>query len=319
MRCFEVGDVLYHKTNKTRCVIKDVLNSDIIVVLEKTISGKDELRLPKTHIGEWLFYSKDHIDLSVKHLADLNEYSHSKRISDYKEEQKRENKLQIESIKKVLESRSIINLIHFTRVENLESILTKGFIPRDILEKNNVKYYKNDLYRSDGKTNCTCFSVEFPNFFLFRRFRQKEPNSKWAIIELNADLLIKHEGEKYFCYQNAARGDIKLLLSNNLLKGGEDFENMFGEEDRYDRVSGSGVKLRNTIKGIKDYLPTSPQAEILVSGLISSKYIKKIYFNNVDGYRYFINNLVSSDISNFKFCIDSNYFLTREEATFSER
>ena len=48
----------------------------------------------------------------------------------------------------------------------------------------------------------------------------------------------------------------------------KDFENMFREKEEYNSISGSGTKLRSTIQGIRNYLPTSVQAEILISGVI---------------------------------------------------
>lgn len=251
MRDFEVGDVLYHKTNKTQGVIKKVFDRYILVVFEQLISENEESEFSKDSIGEWLFYSKDHINLPVEHLATLNEYSHSKRILEFNEKQKKEK----ESIREVLEMRAIRNLVHFTRIENLESILTKGFIPRVALEKNNISFYWNDSRRREGKTDCTCFSVEFPNSYLFEEFRRRQPNSKWAVIEVDANVLLEHNGSKHFCYYNAASNDIRDKLFNEGLSSGKDFENMFREKEEYNSISGSGTKLRSTIQGIRNYLP----------------------------------------------------------------
>ena len=57
------------------------------------ISENEESEFSKDSIGEWLFYSKDHINLPVEHLATLNEYSHSKRILEFNEKQKRKKNL----------------------------------------------------------------------------------------------------------------------------------------------------------------------------------------------------------------------------------
>lgn len=316
MRDFEVGDVLYHKTNKTQGVIKKVFDRYILVVFEQLISENEESEFSKDSIGEWLFYSKDHINLPVEHLATLNEYSHSKRILEFNEKQKKEK----ESIREVLEMRAIRNLVHFTRIENLESILTKGFIPRVALEKNNISFYWNDSRRREGKTDCTCFSVEFPNSYLFEEFRRRQPNSKWAVIEVDANVLLEHNGSKHFCYYNAASNDIRDKLFNEGLSSGKDFENMFREKEEYNGISGSGTKLRSTIQGIRNYLPTSVQAEILISGVIPNRYIKCVYFGSEDDYNFFVNTMPSNgNISNFNFSINKLYFLKREQVTFPER
>lgn len=224
------------------------------------------------------------------------------------------------SIEKVLVSRNIVNLIHFTRIENLESILTKGFVPRSILESKNIEYLKNDSFRLEGKSECTCFSVEFPNNYLFKTFRNKQQNSRWVVIEIDAKVLLEHKGSKYFCYQNAARSDIRYKLKIGELMGGKDLEEMFHEKENYNRPCGSGTTLRSSIWGIKEYLPTSIQAEILVSGIISNSYIKSVYFRNEYDYEYFINTVSCKDnIKNFNLKINDVYFLSRGEVEFPER
>ena len=341
MENFNIGNILYHKTNKTRCIITASSDKNITVKLENMISGKSEITLPKTHIGEWLFYVKEDVDLAINDLANINEYSCGRKVSEYIEgnriefekqrELKRQREIQEqiklqrktkkdESIEEVLVSRNIVNLIHFTRIENLESILSIGLIPRNILEYSNIKYLKNDEHRLDGKSECTCFSVEFPNNLLFPKFREKYPNSRWVVIEIDAKLLLNHKESKYFCYHNAARSDISWKIGYGVLGRGEDFEEMFHEEDKYNTSLGSVTKCRSSIQGIKEYLPTSVQAEILLSGVISNSYIKSVYFNNNCDYKYFINTLSSKDIiKNFNFIINNAYFIKRENVVFPER
>jgi hypothetical protein len=95
---------------------------------------------------------------------------------------------------------------------------------------------------------------------------------------------------------------------------------MFREKEEYNSISGSGTKLRSTIQGIRNYLPTSVQAEILISGVIPNRYIKCVYFGSEDDYNFFVNTMPSNgNISNFNFSINKLYFLKREQVTFPER
>jgi hypothetical protein len=67
-----------------------------------------------------------------------------------------------QEIKGFVDERNIIRLIHFTRYENLESILTNGLITRDGLNGFNHTVYVNDSLRLDGHTNSISLSLSFP-------------------------------------------------------------------------------------------------------------------------------------------------------------
>lgn len=338
MNHFKIGMELYHKNKKTRCIIVEIDNKNIKVQLDQKIDGKSELTLPKTHIGYWLFYKKEHVNLDMKQLAMMKEYECGTQVSKYIKEHRpieiplkpweqmiaakaeKEKSYSNLALEKILRDRNIISLVHFTRIENLDSILMNGFIPRNQLDKQKKVFHKNDDKRLDGKSNCTCFSIEFPNNYLFERFRHDQPESKWVVLKVDAELLAKHKGNKYYCYDNAARGDIRYKLLMGELGTPIDFENMFCEEYTYERLSGSGSVTRKYITGIQEYLPTSKQAEILISDIISSGYIKSICFNNEDDYQNYINTSSLSDaIQKFEFEIDERYFLKREQVKFSPR
>lgn len=67
-------------------------------------------------------------------------------------------------IMKCIEKRKIKKLIHFTSVSNLESILKKGLLSREMLEEKNIKFECTDMQRYDGKKDCISLSIEYPNF-----------------------------------------------------------------------------------------------------------------------------------------------------------
>lgn len=89
------------------------------------------------------------------------------------------------TIQDVINRRNIKFLVHFTRLENLDNILTNGIIPRNDMtdqfikpfdfllndKESNGKYIYNDDYRYDGKCDYSCFSISFPNNLMFYRLR----------------------------------------------------------------------------------------------------------------------------------------------------
>ena len=62
-------------------------------------------------------------------------------------------------LKEIINSRKIESLIHFTRIENLDSILSIGILPRLMLETRNIPFIYNDSLRADYMNSCTCVSI----------------------------------------------------------------------------------------------------------------------------------------------------------------
>lgn len=58
-------------------------------------------------------------------------------------------------IEKIVSQRNIKLLIHFTRVENLQSILENGLLPRSNFEELGAEPLTNDKVRLDGFLGAT--------------------------------------------------------------------------------------------------------------------------------------------------------------------
>lgn len=319
---FRVGDILYHKTNRTKCKVKGLLDRNVVIELEHLINGKQILVLPKSHIGEYLFYKEEHIDLLVCELSMMNEYSEGDKIIAYKQEKLlKGDELQRKEITKILEKRKIKRLVHFTRIENLESILKNGFISRSILKERNLKFILNDPRRKDERVDCVCFTIEFPNFYLLNKFKRDCIDSRWCIIEVDAEVIINHYGKVYFCYQNASSSEIwfkkvceDYSFENNLSEFStpEAFKKMFQEKDYH--------KNRSAVKNIRDYLPTSPQAEILLSHIITTDYIKRVNFKDMQDCEYFLSILSDKKCCDkFEFYENKELFTCRDDLYFPDR
>ena len=179
----------------------------------------------------------------------------------------------------IIEERGIKHLYHFTQAQNLTSIVNYGLLPKDDLEFCGIAYSNNDSYRYDECTNAVCTSVEFPNYKMFYSLRKGNPNSEWAVIELDARIL--YEYDCIFCWTNA--GDYTMYSKPIEQRIGRDaFANLFGDC--------SGYPKRKSL-GIPDCYPTNPQAEVLVCGTIHPEYIKRIYFENKTIYDKYIDAL----------------------------
>ena len=159
-----------------------------------------------------------------------------------------------------LRQRNIKYFVHFTQLNNLESIITKGLLPVSKLEEKNYQYMHNDDSRLDQRYDAISLSVSFPNYKLFYVFREKYPDLKWVVLLLDAEEIVKYN-PAYFRHNAASAGFAGRDWS--YFQGGASFEAMFaGMRDQ--RIPASYT--------------TSSQEEIMVNRDIPPKVIKKIVF-----------------------------------------
>lgn len=164
-------------------------------------------------------------------------------------------------MKASVEKRNIKYVWHFTRLENLHSILTNGLIPRATLEAQSIDAVYNDGYRLDGARNANCLSIGHPNYKMFYSLRQQNPQQEWVVIACQPSILWLKDCA--FCHENAASTSVTSIPIANR-KGVAAFERIFSPAD--------GKPSRADLN-LPDHCPTNPQAEILVFGTIEPQYI----------------------------------------------
>ena len=167
-------------------------------------------------------------------------------------------------MRRFIEQRGIESLFHFTNIKNLDSILTRGILPSDILDDYEIPYEYNDEKRLDGRLDTSCISISFPNYKMFYRYRMNS-NERYCVIELEPSIL--YEKECIFCIGNAASNDEKIRNEYDK-KGIRGLEQLFYNEN-----------LRKRLR-LPDYFPTNPQAEVLVPDVIDISHIVGINFDN---------------------------------------
>lgn len=165
-----------------------------------------------------------------------------------------------------IRKRGITKLIHFTSVDNLDSIKKLGILPREELINRQMTFDYNDEYRIDNNMDAICLSVSNPNRYLIQEFTHRYPDKKYVMLEIDPAILyeIKNQGVPikriYYDYNAASRYAKKSLSDLNI---------MFK-----DSINKRHIVLNRENK--KDYEPTSDQAEILFFGQIPFQYIQKI-------------------------------------------
>lgn len=164
-------------------------------------------------------------------------------------------------IRDIVKKREIGFLLHFTRIENLDSILTKGLLSTSRQDQEAIDSLRNDQLRIDGQPSSISLSLNHPNYKMFYRMRCEQEGTEWAVVCMKRSMLWNTECA--FCPTNAASGSV-ITVPIESLKTPDALERLFderlGKPSRQDLKLGSGA-------------PTDPQAEVLVFDDIDPKFI----------------------------------------------
>jgi hypothetical protein len=187
-------------------------------------------------------------------------------------------------------SQEIEELVHFTRIENLPSILSTGLQNRIKLKETSQEFLINDTMRFDNRLNGISLSITHPNQSMFYKYRMASQSDNWCVIVLNPSIL--WELNCLYCRHNAADSRIS-RLNDDTLSNKKSFLSMFSCEER-----NLSLPKNHT---------TDVQAEVLCLNEIPVEYIDRIAVLD-------INSIILSNIekTTIEVVVDRNYFNTRE-------
>jgi hypothetical protein len=173
-----------------------------------------------------------------------------------------------QQIEQIVVQREIKQLVHFTRIENLESIMQHGIVPIADAAEKQIAPAVNDQARFDGRTNASCLSITFPNYLMFFKYRQENPDVNWIVLGVDPSVLwLKNCA---FCRYNAADARI----STQLLEALQTPASLSG---MFDEIEGLAPRQEHRLKTSDT---TDVQAEVLVFDVIEPQYIFAAAFNN---------------------------------------
>ncbi len=176
-----------------------------------------------------------------------------------------------DAIEKIARARNITHLVHFTRVENLNSIFEFGLLPKS--DSRPKRVINNDKDKYD---DCVCFSIIHPsNMFGFLRHRaikaETLAHEDWCVIVLKPDVL----------WQNACRffpinAVSKILRSRPPADfvGAPALEAMFAE-----KVINHKEETETRAPALLPSLTTNSQAEVHVISKIDMANLEKVHFH----------------------------------------
>lgn len=184
-------------------------------------------------------------------------------------------------MKQALLDKKIPCVVHFTNLNNVESIIDTGLMPRSALDASSVEYSYNDGIRLDGYQNSISLSISFPNYKLFYKIRRENPNSRWAVLLLYPRVL--SDKDCAFFSTNAANG---IFHGEGIegKKGVDAFNALFLDQERgvCNADGSTEVYSVRTKNNLPIFYTTDPQAEVLCFEKIEPSYIGTIYFQSND-------------------------------------
>lgn len=160
-------------------------------------------------------------------------------------------------------------LTHFTRVENLPSIMRHGLKSVSSMQAEQLPFCRNDGYRLDGHEDAISLSIGHPNDKLFFRWRRDDPRQRWVVLLLNVSVLWTHDLAFYPCNAADRRAS---KLDRSTLDTNDAFDALFEET-----LDGHTTR---TLQKLYPYDPTDVQAEVLIFENIPSSLVKGAVFSD---------------------------------------
>lgn len=204
-------------------------------------------------------------NLGARNLIEA--FPHLSPVKSSQSEATRQSAERTSAIKQRAQALNLPFLVHFTRVENLPSILEHGLCSIATLNQRQLAFNANDRLRLEGHPNAISLSIGHPNDKMFASYRWKNPEQAWAVMVIDPSVLWTYDVA--FCAHNAADNRIRQKAVTTL-KTLSAFEALFATLD--------GTALRD-----RELLPSDPtdvQAEIMLFNTLPPESITGVVFSD---------------------------------------
>ena len=172
--------------------------------------------------------------------------------------------INIIEIEKIIKRREIKRLVHFTDIQNLDSIKKYGILNVNYLRhKTNIDFDYNDSKRLDNMLGHISTSISSINQFLFKKFKSQYKKKKYLVIEIDPSIMAN--GEASFFEYNAAHHALRPKNPEDWIERQKSkyLEGMFAEN-----VMGHSRNEKQ-----EKWEPTRVQAEVMLKEIPRSKIV----------------------------------------------
>ena len=183
-----------------------------------------------------------------------------------------QNEKKIKSIRQFIKKNKLSCLTHFTRAENLKSILQTGILPASILSSNKTfsSVQRNSVTLPPEWSGLVSMNLSFPDYKLFNQLQKYEP-SDWVILLI--DLRVLMNFPCYFFPSRAVNFIEQASAPGQFLgeyQSASDLKALFTDME--------DVKRKDL--DIPPFYPTDPTSEVLSFFPIAPSDITQVYFPN---------------------------------------
>ena len=204
-------------------------------------------------------------------------------------------------ISRVISRRKINQILHFTHISNLESILKIGLSSKAFLNSNQIEFFDTDKQRLDGLLNGFSCSLTIPNLFMLK-MKESSIGKEFVVIEISANALLT---SKFVAFPgNAATSTINNDAKDNPSQyiGAAGLRNLFLNENErrlHSRADSEATDLQSEIIFFDQIFPDRIRAIHTPSYLNAGNLHKlriilssspEIEFCNTCNHGYFANN-----------------------------
>lgn len=126
-----------------------------------TLSKLKSQQFAVQEFGE-ILHSVGMEEILEQHFPSIARVQNKHQVTQVENHQSTENPRH-KMIKAIAQRRGVFQLVHFTRVENVESILDHGIKPVSQLINDNSTFIRNDNMRLDNHLDAISMSISFPN------------------------------------------------------------------------------------------------------------------------------------------------------------
>ncbi len=171
------------------------------------------------------------------------------------------------AIKEFVVERGVKSLFHFTRLNNLPSILENGLLTKEACAHAGINPAINDPCRYDG-TGAISATISYPNYKMFYRLRCDNPDVEWVALKLTCSLLWRTK----CAFSDTNAGDsLAYSVPIALRQGVAALHSMFCDYG----------DIKRTTLNIPDHYTTNPQAEVLLLDGATIDDITGVYFQKL--------------------------------------
>ncbi len=177
---------------------------------------------------------------------------------------------QAKSVREIIRKNKISFLTHFTRIENLKSILKFGLLPSSILKGNRAfsSVFFPDLPLPSPWDSLVSLNISFPDYKLFAKLQNHQP-SEWVILLIDPKVMAD-----FSCYFFPDRA-LNIIKTSSV--PGQILNEFLSSKSLKNLFSDLPETKRKDLD-IPQYYPTNPCSEVLCFFPIAPSYITQIYF-----------------------------------------